>query len=62
MIKLKIEEYCEDCLEFKVVQEGTHYDNYGNYTDDCDIVLKCKNADKCKKLMEHLEQFKSNDK
>lgn len=57
MIKLEIERYCEDCLEFKPCTEKvTRYDGSGE--KQCDTYIYCKHEGKCRGIMKHLRRVK----
>lgn len=55
MIKLMIEDYCQDCKNFEVHQKSSTF-----FTDDnavfSDHILTCKHAELCRRLKKHLER------
>lgn len=55
MIKLMIEDYCQDCKDFEVHQKS----NTAYAGDDvvfCDHVITCKHSSLCRRLNRHLER------
>lgn len=55
MIKLEIENYCQDCLYFEAeVYKEYFEDYYGRKLPN--TYISCKNADKCRCIKRYLEK------
>ena len=55
MIKLEIEDYCQDCRAFDPETEEATVYNFGNpYRTE--TVVRCSNAKWCARMMQHLER------
>lgn len=56
MLELKVEKYCENCMDFEAdVNKSKYYigDVYNSYA--CDTYIQCKNSGRCKKLYKYLK-------
>lgn len=55
MIKFHIEEYCENCPEFEIVQESLKSSDFTNgvYVEHH---LSCLHAEKCREIKEYLKK------
>lgn len=57
MIRLVIEDYCNNCTMFEpeVVERPINLESFDGSTLCGDTIIKCVNCTTCKKLMEHLQ-------
>ena len=57
MIRLDIEDYCNNCTMFEpeVVERPISLDSFDGSTLHGDTIIKCINCNICKNLMEHLQ-------
>lgn len=51
---LHLEEYCEGCGDFEADVEKTDVSSFGGKSYLTDI--RCKNADRCRRMYEHIVQ------
>ena len=59
MIKIKVEEYCNDCPEFEpeAIKPQPIYDSIGNYVGMLGpMVVVCAHRNKCRRFMEYLQK------
>lgn len=55
MIKLEVEEYCDDCPEFDArVEKAVLFDGYSKEYRNTNIT--CEHKDKCKRLKDMIEK------
>lgn len=57
MIRLIVEEYCQDCPDFKPVAEKTNY-YAGDVRAMCNTVVHCKYKDRCAAVAEWMKAQK----
>ena len=57
MIRLIIEDYCNNCTMFEpeVVERPINLESFDGSTLCGETIIKCNNCTTCKKLMEHLQ-------
>ena len=60
MIKLLVEDYCHECLEFEPIKVGGHayYDLDGNIVYLEDTKVMCEHDTRCHRIKKHLEKHK----
>ena len=59
MIKIKVEEYCNDCPEFdpEAIKPQHIYDSSSNYVGILGpMLVVCKHRNKCRRFMEYLQK------
>lgn len=59
MIKIKVEEYCNDCPEFEpeAIKPQPIYDSIGNYVGMLGpMVVVCAHRNTCRRFMEYLQK------
>ena len=59
MIKIKVEEYCNDCPEFdpEAIKPQPIYDSIGNYVGMLGpMIVVCKYRNRCRRFMEYLQK------
>lgn len=58
MIRLDVEHYCDNCLDFKPDVQFPEKYYFGDlepiYLDD--TIIRCENRNRCKNLVRHLER------
>lgn len=55
MIRLDVEDYCQDCDDFEPVAERTNY-YAGEVLKKCDTIVRCKHAGRCASIAEYLKE------
>lgn len=54
MIKLEVEEYCDDCPEFDAhIEKAVLFDGYSK--EYCNTNITCEHKDKCKRLKDMIK-------
>lgn len=59
MIKIKVEEYCNDCPEFEpeAIKPQPIYDSIGKYVGMLGpMIVVCAHRNKCRRFMEYLQK------
>ena len=59
MIKIKVEEYCNDCPEFEpeTIKPQPIYDSINNYVGMLGpMLVVCAHRNKCRRFMEYLQK------
>lgn len=51
MIRLKIEEYCQECPEFEPIKKIFYANNQA-----CEIIIRCEHEKMCKEIAKHIER------
>ena len=58
MIKLEVDEYCNDCLDFTVDVDKTKLTGDDFFGEEnmscCETVIRCKNRNRCRALLRYL--------
>lgn len=59
-IRLEVESYCDDCLDFEadVEKPTTYYANFELFERYGDTVIRCTHRAFCERLKDHLEKQK----
>lgn len=56
MIKLNVEEYCHQCLDFTpdVTKPERHFLDGGNKIEQSDTIVQCKHRNRCEAIKKYL--------
>lgn len=56
MISLKVEDYCQDCIEFEPEKKVIVKQYMKSEDEEHLTFVTCKNADRCRRLIKHLKK------
>lgn len=65
MIRLEVQPYCSECLDFEAIvtePQLIHVIGEDDAKAKTDTIVRCKNARRCKALMRYLEKQLKGDK
>ncbi len=57
-IKLEVEDYCQECLDFSADVTGPQRVRFGTETALGDTIVRCEYRKRCAGLMRHFEAYK----
>lgn len=56
VIRLEVEDYCQNCIEFDPEKEVIAKQYMESKDEEYLTFVTCKNADRCRRLMKHLKK------